>query len=628
MYFKSVVRKNPDTGEIEGYYRLVESYRNEYDRVCHRTLLNIGFIDYSVDTLVVVQRLINDKLKGNSSLFEEQDVEALQIANRYWKQLIEKGKVDVSDKAMKKQKRLVDVDSIKHKDAREIGAEWMCYQAVEQLALREKLESLGWSEQSIQLAITQIVSRAIYPYSESRTSRWIKENSAICEITGYPQDKITKDKLYQSALDLYAIKEQLEKHLSNKTNELFDLQDKIILYDLTNTYFEGKMKNSKLAQYNKNKSKEKRDDAKIVVLALVVNVEGFIKFSSVFEGKMSDDSTLPIIIEKLRAYTSNQKKAIVVLDAGIATQDNLALLKENGYDYVCVSRTKISNHEIDSSFSEVKIQGKAKQTISLNKVISSKHTDYLLKVHSTGKQDKEKAMSTQFEERFINEIRTIESAINKKGGTKKADKVQRRIGRTIQKYPSIAQHYDIEVSVEQGVAKAINLSQRESYQKSLEQLGTYFIRTNLPATEQKTVWDIYNTIREIESSFKCLKSDLDLRPIYHKNDNSTVAHLHLGLLAYWITNTIRYQLKRKNIKHNWKEIVRITNTQKVITTTGRNTEEETISIRRCTEPNQKVKEIYQALQYKNYPFTKRKSVLLNLELKKNESQYLWEPPDI
>ncbi len=68
----------------------------------------------------------------------------------------------------------------------------------------------------------------------------------MCELTGYAKEKITKDKLYQSALDLYALKDEIEKHLSRRTNELFDMDDKIILYDLTNTCFEGEKRDSKL----------------------------------------------------------------------------------------------------------------------------------------------------------------------------------------------------------------------------------------------------------------------------------------------------------------------------------------------------------------------------------------------
>lgn len=73
-------------------------------------------------------------------------------------------------------------------------------------------------------------------------------------------------------------------------------------------------------------------------------------------------------------------------------------------------------------------------------------------------------------------------------------------------------------------------------------LGVYFIRTDLQMEDESVLCDICNTIREIESSFRTLKIDLDLRPNYHRNDDSTMAHLHLGLLAYWLVNTLRHQL--------------------------------------------------------------------------------------
>jgi hypothetical protein len=614
MYFKLVSRRNPATGQLDCYYRIVESYRNIHDRVCHRTLLNIGFIEYDKDLLPKIQIILNDKQKNAPNLFKEENTEALAIAMSYWNQMVEKGKVD-ADVNAKKLDRQVNIDTIKHKNVREVGAEWLCYQAVEQLGIGEKLVGLGWSEEQVQLALTQIVCRAVYPFSELRTSKIIKENSAICEITGYPIEKITKDKLYQSAKDLFKVKDSLEQYLSKKTNELFDLKDKIILYDLTNTYFEGRMLDSKLAQHAKRKSKEKRDDAKIVVLALVVNTEGFIKFSSVFEGKMSDDKSLPAIIDKLRIYTSEQSKAIVVLDAGIATEDNLKLILSKGYDYVCVSRSKIKDYTIDPDNKTVYFKNKANQQVSLQKVNTTKATDYILKVYSSGKQDKEVSMNKQFEERFTKQIQTIEMALSKKGGTKKIDKVQRRIGRAIEKYPSVAKHYDIEVTQEEGIAKTITLLEKPSYKIAQEELGKYFIRTSLNAENEKIVWDIYNSIREIESSFRCLKTDLDLRPIYHKTDQGTMAHLYLGILAYWIVNTIRHQLKGKGIKDDWQEVKRKANTQKIITTTGTNASEQVISVRKCSQPNKALEELQNALNYKKYPFTKHKSVVHKPKLK-------------
>lgn len=309
-------------------------------------MYNAGFIKYDADKLITIQRILNDKLNRTPSLFDETDKDAVAIAEQYWAEMVANKKVDVSDLTYEKSKRMVDMNTIKNKDAREVGAEWMCYQALEQLQLKNKLISLGWEEDEVQLALTQIISRAVYPFSENRTARWIREDSAICEITGYPIEKITKDKLYNSALKLYDIKDTLESHLSVKTNELFDLQDKIYLYDLTNTYFEGRKVKSKLANFGR--SKEKRSDCKLVVLALVVNVEGLIKYSNVFEGNTTDCNTLPSIIDNLRKQTSDDKRAVVVIDAGIATEENLELIKSKGYDYVCVSRSKIKNYSVSA----------------------------------------------------------------------------------------------------------------------------------------------------------------------------------------------------------------------------------------------------------------------------------------
>ena len=625
MYFRSSCRFNPATQTSEGYYRIIESYRNEYGRVCHRTLYNAGFITYDTEKLITIQRILNNKLNRTEPLFEETDKEAVSIAAQYWAAMVANKKVDVSDATFEKSKRMVDVDSIKHKDAREVGAEWMCDQALEQLQFKDKLRNLGWDDEEVQLALTQIISRAIYPFSENRTARWIRENSAICEVTGYPIEKITKDKLYTSALKLYDIKDILENHLSIKTNELFDLQDKIYLYDLTNTYFEGRKIKSKLANFGR--SKEKRSDCKLVVLALVVNIEGFIKYSNIFEGNTADSSTLPIIVDNIRHQTSEDKRAVVVIDAGIATEDNLALIKAKGYDYVCVSRSEIKNYSISTDGAIRHLMTKDNQFITLQKVEKKGDTDYILKVKSTGKQAKERSMKSKFDGLFIDIIKRIQASLDKKNGIKKLDKVNQRIGRAIEKYPSAAKFYKIEVVSEKNIATQILYQKKKASELDDQELGSYFIKTNLNTKNELSLWTIYNSIREIESTFRCLKTDLDLRPIYHKNDKATMAHLHLGLLAYWLVNTIRHQLKKRKIKHNWQEIIRITNTQKVVTTTGQNKDDEIIYVRRCTEPNEKVKQIYAALNYRNYPFTKRKSVVHKSENKKNQNQHLWEIDD-
>ena len=142
----------------------------------------------------------------------------------------------------------------------------------------------------------------------------------------------------------------------------------------------------------------------------------------------------------------------------------------------------------------------------------------------------------------------------------------------------------------------------------------------MKVSDEVIVWNIYNTIREIESAFRTLKTDLDLRPIYHKTDKATMAHLHLGIMAYWLVNTVRFQLKGNNIHGLWPEIVRIGNTQKVITTTGTNTFEKMVTVRKCSQPNEKLKSIYDILKTNYKPFRKRKSVVHKMTLKKIETQ--------
>ena len=618
MYFKFSLRKHPQSGKLSGYYRLVESYRNADNRVCHRTILNVGFMeDVTAEQLNKIQKQLTEKYEPKQPLFQgEDDPTVKRYVGELWQRIVASKKLDLlpADNLS----RMVNMDTLQHSNAREIGAENIAHQTWEKLQLTPLLLSCGFTPEQAMLAATQVVSRAVYPASELKTARWINENSAVCELTGYDTDKITKDRLYQSALHLYRTKDALEKHLSIRTNELFDLSDKIILYDLTNTYFEGEKRNSQLAKFGR--SKEKRSDAKLVVLALVVNIEGFIKYSSILEGNIADCATLSAMIEKLASHTC-RGPAVVVLDAGIATEENLKLIEAKGYRYLCVSRSRLKDYRYVPGRLTTFLDTKSNRTIRLRKVTTEKNTDYYLEVKSPSKEKKEEAMKLQFEKRFEQELQKIHTALHSKGGVKKTDKVHQRIGRAKEKYPSVQHYYDITVSsdAKTGLATEITWNKDENkHQEKIESLGIYFLRTNLNVEEEFVVWNIYNTIREIENAFRTLKTDLDLRPIYHKNDDATMAHLHLGILAYWLVNTVRHQLKHNGIKSCWSEIVRIGNTQKVITTSGTNTYGKIITTRKCTLPNDNLKQIYDILQSKHQPFTKRKSVVHKLENKKTE----------
>jgi transposase len=626
MYFKFSLRYNKDKKQSDAYYRLVESYRNAAGMVCHRTILNIGFIDddYNAEQLNQTARILTGRYEHKQALFESTDTAVIELAEKLWKRIVEGKRLDLTLHSPTSRK--IDADTMRHSNVREIGSEWICHQSLEELGISKMLAEAGFTEEQIQLASTQIVARAVYPGSELKTASWIKENSAISELTGYDCQKITKDKLYESALQLYKVKDQLEQHLSHKTNELFDISDKIVLYDLTNTYFEGQYSGSELAKYGR--SKEKRNDAKLVVLALVVNIYGFIKYSAIHEGNMGDCKNLSLMIDKLSRCT-NAQSPVVVMDAGIATEENLEMIRAKGYHYLCVSRTKLKDYQAIGGRLTVLLETKSKRHVRLKAVSNNKNTDYYLEVVSQDKYETANSMRSQFEERFEMELQKIAQSLVRKGATKKTAKVHERIGRARERYPSVQYYYDIEVTLshDNHTATALSWAKNEQqYAKKEASLGLYFLRTSLLLEDEVMIWNIYNTIREIESSFRTLKTDLDLRPVYHKSDAGTMAHLHLGLLAYWIVNTVRCRLKAHGINSHWQEIVRIGNTQKIITTQGTNTAGVMIGVRKCSEPNEQLRNIQSILLIKPKPFTKRKSVVHKPELKKNKMQYLLASP--
>ena len=620
MFIKPLPKYNKKTGRHYTVYQLCESYRLE-GRIRHHIIVGLGKLEEKLETeeqIKLLGKRIEEKLKGQTTLdVDTIDEKVETLAKYYYNEIKKKRRYDVGGRS---DWQTVKVSSIKNKDAREIGAEWLCKQAFDQLAIADFLRTRGWDEGKISLATTHVISRAVYPASELKTVSFIRENSAVREITGYRHEDITKDKLYKISRELYSVKDAMENYLSRKTNELFDLDDKIILYDLTNTYFEGRMQQSQIAKYGR--SKEKRGDAKLIVLAAVINREGFLKYSNLFQGNMTDSKTLETIVNAISRKTSfTNRKPIVVMDAGIATDDNLKMLKAKHYNYLCVRRSGLKQYHADTSSEPVEIRDKRKQPIELMKVKTGdvNDTDNYLWVKSKAKALKENSMNGLLSQRFEEGLQSIQEGIQKKGGTKKLERVYERLGRLKQKYPSVHKYYDISVIDNgQGITTSIKYAHKKGEDPG-KKAGIYFLRTTLNVEDEKVFWSIYNTIREIEYTFRVLKTDLDLRPVFHKTDDASMAHLNLGLLAYWIASTVRYQLKQKGYSSQWREIVRTMNTQKCVTTTMENIDNEMISIRQCTEPNQKVKDIYKMMKYKPVPFYRKKSVVLPTEIFKNDS---------
>ncbi|MBU0486403.1 MAG: IS1634 family transposase [Bacteroidetes bacterium] len=614
MFLKAADKKDKNTGKVYRYYKLCESYRFG-SKTRHRCVFVLGKLDEIAtdsDKKTLADR-IEYYLCGNHELYPVEIPDFIdKMARQYSSQIKARGftanngtMTDViPTKSREKDFQQVDLSSFELENTREIGSEWLCKQAVEQLGIEKFLSDLGWSKFQVDTALIHLISRAVFPASEHKTAQWIQENSSVAELFDRLPEDIDRFQLYRASQMLYKEKSLIEKHLSVKTSELFDLQDKIILYDLTNTYFEGRKAKSTVARFGR--SKEKRSDAKIVALALVVNIEGFVKHSHIYRGNIADCKTLGETIDSLSESTSSTgRKPVVVIDAGIGTDENLSMLKTKQYSYVSVSRTKLKNYSI-SETGTVQIEDNRKHSIDISWAENVSSDDRFLYVHSEMKAIKETSMENRYCDRYEEELDNIARAIHKKGGTKRYGKVMERIGRIKERYPAANKYYEIEIAEKDGIAVSVTWKRKPAPTPSGE--GTYFIRTNIEQTDEKLVWDIYNTIRQIEGVFRVLKTDLSLRPVFHKSDELTMAHLFLGVLAYSIVNTIRYTLKQLGINHEWRNVVRIMNSQKAGTIVMDQKDGKKVHLRLCSRPINRAKEIYEALNYKPMPFYRKKFV--------------------
>ena len=506
----------------------------------------------------------------------------------------------------------VRLSSLVQKQARTIGPEAVCRSTLSMLKVREFLNSMGWSREQADLALMQIIARAIYPYSELKTVRCLQGNSALLEMFKLERRKVTKDALYQSAERLWEVHREMEDFLHERVTNIFHLEEKILLLDITNTYFEGRMEDSKLCFHGR--SKEKRDDCKIVVLAAVVNTDGLLVRTMIYEGNRQDVTTVKEVVGTLADQTSPEARKIVVMDAGFYSDANAKWLVENHFDYITVLPSGYAKFTADSD-KVVRHEDCRRQEIRLQmgKVEIEGVQHKALLVDSDAKALKELSMHEQAAKRYEEGLEAIRAGITKKGGTKSRDAVNNRLGRLDKQYGAVRKEYEVTFTYEgkgkKEKAVAMEWKRKDGTVVERENShGKYVLLTSLDENDEVNVWKFYNVIRTVEETFHVLKTDLDIRPVYHKSDGGIKAHLNLAVLAYWIVSVTKYRLKLKEYPNiRWDEIMRIAQSQVVVTAEMNTEDGGKVSVRQSTEAEEELAQIYSLLEISPNPIGKVKS---------------------
>ncbi len=382
---------------------------------------------------------------------------------------------------------------------------------------------------------------------------------------------------------------------------MLDFGQSRFLYDLTNTYFEGRMLGSSLARYGR--SKERRSDAPLVSLGLLSNELGFIRRSHFHPGNVNEPGTLEKVYEFLEDSPG------IVTDAGIGTRANIEQMAHRGIPYMCVVREGFKEYKVDfeqgQHFTHHTSNGQ-QYSVWLQyrphtfKVEGKAYTDYLIFVKSQAKQAKEDGMVQKQKARFHAGLQAIRSSLDKPRGHKTITRVHQRLGRLKAKNTRVAKAFDIQTTDD---GKKVTGLTWNYDPKGEQRNGSYIIRRSEPVENIHQAWKDYCALTKIEAVNRCCKTDLNLRPVYHQKDRTIQAHLFLTLIACTIVHFIRHQLAQAGIHWSWKEIVRILDTQKVVASEFTNKNKEWFLLSNWSYPEAKAKQIYDALNLEYQPYT-------------------------
>ena len=448
----------------------------------------------------------------------------------------------------------VNMDTILHGDDRSVGRERLCLQALGDLQVGRILGELGMSDLDTRRALALIVAKMIHPASERKTSLWLKNDSCLPELLRLtrPQD-LARKTLYRIGDCLWKRQAEIEKHLFHRECELLNVPMTIVFYDLTNTYYTGRHDDQGLRQFGR--SKQRRNDCPLVTLALVLDDKGFPRSSNILPGNVGEAKTLRTALadlEKVHECDDPDNRPTVVMDAGIATEDNIRWLKEKGYHWICISRqARQAPPDCDP---DATLYTTAKHLVETWRISDDSADELKLYVRSEGRQLTEASILARRRAKLEAELQHLHDGLSQPRRMKSYDRILEKVGRLKERYSGVASQYKISVKRSGDTATAVCFKRHDKADVADESAGSCVLRTSHTDWEIEKICRTYWQLTDIEDTFRQLKSELGLRPIWHNTDARISAHLFIAVLAYHAVHLIRTRLRSKGINLRWTSI--------------------------------------------------------------------------
>lgn len=512
-------------GKDHGYWSLVETVRTP-DGPRQRTLCYLGELNSSAQARW---------LKTIEVFNEQGEVQQLKLFP---------SEVEPPDDDPNVARVLLN--KVRLERTREFGSCFLGLELWKRLELDEFFEQLldgdraevAWSRVAAVLGINRLCG----PGSElSIEERWFPR-TALDDLLGIDKGKVNDTRLYRCLDRILPHKTKLERHLKQKYGELFGAEFDVLLYDLTSSYVEGTAETNPLMR--RGYSRDHRGDCKQVVIALIVNAEGFPISYETFDGNQAEVTTLEVVLRMVeRKY--GKARRVWVFDRGIISEDNLAALRRrNGQYLVGTPRAHMKKFEqelLDHNWELVRGEVEVKQVPA-----PGGDETYIL-CRSLARREKEKAIRNLFSSRMERALGKLEKRVAA-GKLKSRDKIERSVGRIQAHHAHVKDLYQIEVSEQDGKPRVEwkLIESRRAWREVRE--GAYLLRTNLRGESAEELWTKYIQLTEVEAAFRALKSELSIRPIFHQLERRVKAHILVAFLGYALWVTLKHLLKRKGLE--------------------------------------------------------------------------------
>lgn len=433
----------------------------------------------------------------------------------------------------------VDVKRVRVERLRQFGNVYLALALWRRLGLSEVLdrvqpagrEEVPWPT----MACILTLARFCEPSSELKIGEQWYAQTALEDLLGVPSARVNDDRLYRALDELLPGREALFQHLQTRYAQWFGTTFDILLYDITSTYFEGRMRRN--PQARRGYSRDGRPDCLQLCIGLIVTPEGLPVAYEVFDGNRTDVTTVEEVIETLRRKYGHERR-IWVMDRGMVSEEILEQLRASGASYL-VGTPKSMLRQFETQLLDEREWSRLANGVEVKLCHAPDGSrERFVLCRAPGRREKEHAMRQRQLDRMVAELEALQRAVRRPlRPLRHRPLVDQRIGRILQRYPRAARLLQITVVEQPGLDLTWHVRTEDSNWADLAD-GAYLLRTNMAEADPQSLWETYIRLTQVEFSFRVSKTDLGIRPVYHHTDTRAQAHILVCFLALVLWRTL------------------------------------------------------------------------------------------